>query len=82
MTKSRAYMKNAEFKARQLWLAFEDAVGIVLEVLEPVKEATWNWYKEWRRNFRSKPAAPAKPIQMIFQFITGDFVTTNETFRG
>ena len=51
---SRAYMKNAEFKARQAWLAFEDAVGIVLEILEPVKEAAWAWFREWKKAFVTK----------------------------
>ena len=42
--KSHAYMKGAEFKARQGWLPFMDAVGVALEVLEPVK----------KRGFRTK----------------------------
>lgn len=50
---SRAYMKGAEFVARQAWLPFVDAVGIVLQVLEPVKKAGWNWFKKWRKTFRT-----------------------------
>lgn len=52
--KSRAYMKGAEFKARQGWLPFVDAVGIVLEVLEPMKAAAWAWFKKWKKGFRTK----------------------------
>lgn len=57
--KSRAYMKGAEFKARQSWLPFVDAVGIVLEVLEPVKAAAWTWFKEWKKGFVTKDPAIA-----------------------
>lgn len=49
--KSRAYMKGAEFIARQAWLPFVDAVGIVLQVLEPMKAAAWNWFRQWKKNF-------------------------------
>lgn len=68
MKMSRSYMRNAEFKARQLWLAFEDAVAIVLEVLEPVKEAAWNWFKEWRKNFRTPRVKITSCTQMVFPF--------------
>lgn len=50
---SRAYMKSSEFQARQGWLPFVDAVGIVLEVLEPVKAAAWAWFTEWKKAFRT-----------------------------
>lgn len=36
--KSHNYMKGAEFKTRQAWLNFTDAVGIVLEYVIGVKE--------------------------------------------
>lgn len=52
--KSHAYMKGAEFKARQGWLPFVDAVGIVLQQLEPIKAAAWDWYKKWKKAFRTK----------------------------
>lgn len=54
MTKSRSYMKGAEFKARQGWLPFVDAVGIMLEVLEPVKAAAWTWFKQWKKGIITK----------------------------
>jgi len=49
--KSRAYMKGTEFKARQGWLPFVDAIGIALQVLEPVKAAAWDWFKKWKKDF-------------------------------
>lgn len=67
--KSRAYMKAAEFKARQGWLPFVDAVGIVLQVLEPVKAAAWAWFKEWKKDFRSKvPAATELSVRQLELF--------------
>lgn len=48
---SRTYMKGAEFVARQAWLPFVDAAGIVLQVLEPIKKAGWDWFKEWKKSF-------------------------------
>lgn len=51
---SRVYMKGAEFKARQGWLPFVDATGIVLQVLEPVKEAAWEWFDSWKQMLHGK----------------------------
>lgn len=71
--KSRAYMKGAEFKARQGWLPFVDAVGIVLEVLEPVKATAWGWYRKWVREFRSPaPSTVFSVRQLEFMFVIGD----------
>jgi len=42
------FLKSAEFKARQLWLDFGDAVGTALEVLEPVKKSAWLWFQQWK----------------------------------
>ncbi len=39
--KNKTYMKSSEFKARQFWLPFVDAVGVVLQVLEEVKKEAW-----------------------------------------
>lgn len=61
----RAYMKRAEFKARQGWLPFVDAVGIVLRELEPVKAAAWAWFREWKKDFVSK--APAVAVCSVRQ---------------
>lgn len=46
--KSKTYMRNAEFKTRQLWLPFADAVGIALQVMEQVKADAWAWFKGWK----------------------------------
>lgn len=50
--KTKTYMKNTEFKERQFWLPFVDAVGIALQVMEEVKESAWAWFKAWAK----KPA--------------------------
>lgn len=47
------YMQSAEFKARQLWLPFTDAVGIALQIMAEVKEKSAAWLKKWVKNFRS-----------------------------
>jgi len=61
-------MRNAEFKARQAWLAFEDAVGIALEVIEPAMTAARDWFKEWKKGFVTKTPAAAKPQQQFLDF--------------
>lgn len=58
------FLRSAEFRARQLWLDFDDAVGTALEVLEPVKESAWAWFRQWKTGFCSKPIPPAKPLQL------------------
>ena len=58
-------MKNEEFKARQLWLPFVDAIGIVLQVLEPVKATAWEWFKSWKKAFHGKTA---KVATVAFQY--------------
>ncbi len=63
--KNRSYMRNEEFKAKQLWLPFVDAVGIALEVMEQVKESAWTWFKEWRHDFRSKAPRAGKNTPQI-----------------
>lgn len=63
------FLKSAEFKARQLWLDFEDAVGTVLEILEPVKESAWLWFAKWKAGFCSKPKKAARPVQAKFYFM-------------
>jgi hypothetical protein len=56
MKLSHEYMKGAEFKARQGWLPFVDAAGIMLEVLEPIKATAWEWFKQWKKAFRTPKA--------------------------
>lgn len=65
--KSRAYMKGVEFVARQAWLPFVDAVGIVLQVLEPVKAAAWDWFRKWKKTFRTPMAieTPNKGLELL-----------------
>lgn len=63
--KSKTYMKSAEFKARQLWLPFEDAVGIALQIMEPIKESAAKWFKAWKKHFCGRK--PWK-ISTAFQF--------------
>lgn len=47
-------MKGAEFKNRQFWLPFVDAVGIALEVMSETLFEFGKWFKDW------KPKAPKK----------------------
>lgn len=63
MKLSRTYMKGTEFKSRQAWLPFVDAVGIVLQVLEPAKAEAWDWFKAWKKAFITKPVKTKKPFQ-------------------
>ncbi len=64
--KSKTYMKNAEFKERQLWLPFTDAVGIALQVMEEVKEKADEWFKAWKKELRKGWKSTKQ--QTIFQF--------------
>jgi hypothetical protein len=57
-------MKGAEFKARQSWLPFVDAVGMALQVLEPVKAKAWEWFKQWKK-MRYWPAAPEVKVEQL-----------------
>ncbi|OIR10923.1 hypothetical protein GALL_70910 [mine drainage metagenome] len=52
--KSKTYMRNAEFRIRQFWLPFVDAVGIVLKELEEIKAKAWTWYKNWNKKSTKK----------------------------
>lgn len=65
---SNKFLKSAEFKARQLWLNFEDVAGTVLQVLEPIKESAWLWFQKWKAGFRSKAVKPTKPYQLELPF--------------
>lgn len=65
--KNKRYMRNAEFKARQIWLEFTDAVGIVLEIMSDIKEDAANWYKAWVKEFRTpKTFKEQKQIEINF----------------
>lgn len=61
------YMKGDEFKARQFWLPFSDAVGLALQVMAEVKEKTADWFKAWVKSFKS-PRTVKKQEQLNFNF--------------
>jgi hypothetical protein len=44
----RSYMKSSEFKERQTWLPFVDAVGIALEVMSEKLFEFRQWFKSWK----------------------------------
>jgi len=75
--KNCKYMKTPEFKARQVWLPFVDAVGIALEIMSDIKEQTATWFKSWVKDFRSKRNIP-KQEQLQFNFLAWIFLTTKE----
>lgn len=66
--KSKTYMRNAEFKARQLWLGFTDAVGIALQVMADVKESAADWFKAWVKGFKTARTIK-KPVQLTLNFV-------------
>lgn len=66
--KSKTYMKSTEFKARQLWLDFTDAVGMVLQVMADVKEQAADWFKAWVKGFRTARTVK-KQNQLTFDFL-------------
>lgn len=49
---SRQYQASAEFKARQAWLDFQDAVGTALEAISASVEASRKAFKAWLKAFR------------------------------
>lgn len=66
--KNCKYMKSAEFKAKQLWLGFADAVGITLQVMADVKESAADWFKAWAKGFRTARTVK-KPVQLPLNFV-------------
>lgn len=68
--KSKTYMKGTEFKERQFWLPFADAVGIALQVMSDVKESADEWFKEWKKEIRKGWQIPAVPtaFQLFLPF--------------
>ncbi len=66
--KSKTSMRNAEFKARQLWLGFTDAVGIALQVMADVKEQAADWFKAWAKGFRTVRTIK-EPVQLVINFV-------------
>ena len=47
--KNCKYVKNEEFKARQIWLKFTGAVGIALEVITEGVDSLREWFKKWSK---------------------------------
>lgn len=66
--KNYKYMRTTEFKARQFWLPFSDAVGIALQISADLKEKTADWLKAWIKEFRT-PRAIRKQEQIKLDFL-------------
>lgn len=67
---SQAYQKGTEFKARQLWLDFQDAVGPALEAIAEVVDKSRAWLKKWIRDFVTKAVMPDDSVlQMKIVFV-------------
>lgn len=49
---NRQYMGKAEFKARQMWLDFKDAIGPALEAIADSVQASRKAFKAWLKAFR------------------------------
>ncbi|MDP1872533.1 MAG: hypothetical protein Q8K61_13065 [Gallionella sp.] len=62
-------MKNAEFKARQTWLDFVDAVGVALQIMAEIKENSAEWLKKWVKNFKMPAAKQVAPIQDVLELV-------------
>lgn len=60
---SRIYQAGAEFKARQMWLDFKDAVGTALEAIAAGVEASRKRFEAWVRDF-VRPAVEPKPAMI------------------
>jgi hypothetical protein len=50
--KSRLYQASAEFKARQVWLDYQDAVGTALQAIAESVDASRKAFKAWVKGFR------------------------------
>ena len=49
---SRVYQGGAEFKARQMWLDFQDAIGPALEAIADSVMESRKRFKAWLKTFR------------------------------
>lgn len=62
---SRIYQSGAEFKARQLWLDFKDAVGPALEAIADSVDASRKAFKAWLKGFvRPEPVELPSLLQL------------------
>lgn len=76
---SRKYQAGTEFKARQLWLDFKDAVGTALEAISASVEASRKTFKKWLKSFRSaadKSEYAENPRQLLIDLLTNSPTTT------
>ena len=62
---SKAYQRGTEFKARQLWLDFQDAVGTALEAIAEVVDQSRAWFKKWVREFVTKAVVPDESSRQL-----------------
>lgn len=76
--KNCKYMKTPEFKARQAWLGFVDAVGVALQVMAEVKEQTADWFSAWVKSFKTPSQTKQQAQQLKFDFLAWIFLTTKE----
>lgn len=67
---SRSYMKQAEFRSRQMWLDFKDSAGTALEAITDTVEASRAWFKKWQKQFQMKKTEPSGPVQISFDFLS------------
>ena len=56
-------MAGVEFKGRQMWLDFKDAVGPALEAIADGVDKSRAWFKAWLKGF-VRPAAEPKPAMI------------------
>lgn len=62
---SRRYQAGQEFKARQVWLDFQDAVGTALQAISASIEASRKAFKAWMQAFRTpEPIELPSLVQM------------------
>lgn len=76
--KNCKYMKSPEFKARQVWLDFVDAIGIAYQVMAEIKEQTADWFKAWVKDFRTPKIIKKQGQQLKFNFLEWMFLTIKE----
>lgn len=80
--KNKRYMRNTEFTAKQLWLKFTDAVGIVLREMAETKKATTDWLKKFikdcRTGWKKNNIAP-RQLELIFRNSRGQFTKPKPT---
>ncbi|ODU29035.1 MAG: hypothetical protein ABS93_02525 [Thiobacillus sp. SCN 62-729] len=62
-------MAGVEFKGRQMWLDFKDAVGPALEAIADGVDKSRKWFKAWLKGFVRPVEVPAmQSVQMGLNF--------------